>query len=156
MIFDFPCAVRTRYVLSLGICMIALGIWPHICAAKPPSTVFGEYIGIGCPTKDKADTCLPTKSTDRVRILRGQGADATVNVKIVFDKGHICTLEGRATWTDGRFTLRADGLDPNKPCQLVLRVSGSVLTLEDPGGLCRAVYCGTRGALDGARFKKKP
>jgi hypothetical protein len=155
MIFDLIYGVQIRHVLSLGICVIGLGIWPHLCLAKPPTTVFGEYTGIGCPTKGKTGSCLTTKATDRVRILRGKGADATVNIKIVFAQGHTCTLEGRAEWSDGRFTLRADGLDPNKPCQLVLRIRGSVLTLEDSEGLCREVYCGMRGAFNGARFKKK-
>lgn len=147
--------VQSRHALSLGICAIVLGISPHLCAAKPPPNVFGDYAGIGCPAGGKPDGCLPTKSTDHVLILRGKdGKDAKVSIKIVFAKGHMCTLEGSADWSDGSFTLHADGLDPNKPCQLVLHISRSVLTLEDSGGLCRDVYCGTRGALDGARFKK--
>lgn len=156
MIFNLTYAVHTRHLLSLGICVIGLGIWPHPCEAKPPSSVFGKYAGIGCPAKGKADPCLPTKATDSIRILAAKDADAMVSIRIVFDRGHLCILEGRADWSDGRFTLRAEGLDPNKPCQLVLRISGSVLTLEDQGGLCREVYCGMRGAFDGARFRKKP
>jgi hypothetical protein len=155
MSFRPALGVQSRHGVSLGICALVLGISPHLCAAKPPPSVFGDYAGIGCPANGTPDGCLPTTATDRVRILRGKGGrDATVIIKIVFAEGHTCTLEGSADWSDGAFTLRADGLDPNKPCQLVLHISRSVLTLEDSGGLCRDVYCGTRGALDGARFKK--
>ncbi|HVG20552.1 MAG TPA: hypothetical protein VNI02_15995 [Blastocatellia bacterium] len=155
MIFDLIRAAQTRHIISLVACVVWLGIEPQPCAAKSRPALFGEYIGMGCPAKGKTAPCIPTKATDRVRISRGKDANATVNIKIVFAEGHTCTLEGRASWSDGRFTLRADGLDPNKPCQLVLRIRGSVLTLEDPGGLCREVYCGARGAFDGARFKKR-
>lgn len=156
MSFNFARAVQKRCVLALGIGIVWFGLWPNLSVAEPPATAFGDYIGSGCPSKAKADACVPTKATDRVSIQRDKEADAKVNVKIAFDKGHICALEGGAGWSDDHFTLRADGLDPEKPCQLVLRVNGSALTLEDVGGLCREVYCGTRGILDGARFKKRP
>jgi hypothetical protein len=156
MIFNIISAIQIRHILFVGLCVIGLGSPTHHCTTKPPKTLFGEYVGIGCPAESKAGACLPTKPTDRVRLSRGKDEQATVSVKIAFDRGHSCELEGSATWSDGRFTIRADGLDPKKPCQLVLRISGSVLTLEDPEGLCREVYCGTRGMFDGARFKKKP
>ncbi|GAB3894259.1 hypothetical protein GCM10028825_36300 [Spirosoma agri] len=72
-----------------------------------------------------------------------------------YDKGQICELEGEATWTDGQLVLATDGLDATKPCQLMLRIKGSVLTLTDSEGRCKEVYCGTRGTFNGARFRKK-
>ncbi len=148
--------VQTRSWSVLGIGMIWLWIGPYPCAAEPPTAVFGNYSGSGCPPKTRMEACLPTKATDRVGILRDRETDAKVHVKMVFDKGHVCALTGGAIWSGDRFTLRADGLDPDKPCQLTLRIQGSALTLEDAGGLCREVYCGTRGAFEGARFKKRP
>ncbi|KAB2927578.1 MAG: hypothetical protein F9K25_13990 [Candidatus Contendobacter sp.] len=156
MNLDLARAVRRRSLFALGIGVIWLGIYTHPCAAEPPATAFGKYLGSGCPPKVKANACLPTKATDRVSILRDKETDAKASVRIVFDKGHICALEGGAVWSDDHFTLRADGLDPSQPCQLALRINGSALTLEDVGGFCRQVYCGTRGTFDGARFKKRP
>ena len=143
-------------LLSLGTCALSLGIAPLSTMAEPPSSVFGQYFGAGCPTARGAGDCLPTTAADHVRIAPDKSTGATVSVKMIFDKGHVCALEGGATWTDGRFILQADGLDPEKPCRLGLRITDSTLALEDPGALCREVYCGTRGAFDGARFKKRP
>ena len=139
-----------------GICAISIGIVPDVSIAAPPSAAFGEYIGAGCPRKGAVDSCLPTTRTDHLRISSDTDARATVNVKIVFDKGQSCGLKGKATWTNGYFRVQADGMDPDKPCQLGLHIDGPVLTLEDPGAMCREVYCGTRGAFEGARFKKRP
>lgn len=157
MRFAVPGAVSVGCLIPIGILVMCFGIHLDVSAAsEPPSSVFGEYHGAGCPSKGQPGSCLPTGASDRIRILPGEGADALVNVKIVFEKGHSCTLEGEATWVEDHFTLRADGLDPAKPCQLELRLSDSELKLNDAGARCREVYCGTRGAFDGARFKKEP
>jgi len=149
-------AAQKCRVLILAMGMIGLGLWSHFSMAEAPATVFGEYVGSSCPPKTEATTCVLTKASDHVSILHDQETEAKINVKIVFDKGHICALEGRAVWSEGSFMLHADGLDPTKPCQLLLQIKGSELTLEDAGGLCREVYCGARGTFEGARFKKRP
>ena len=148
--------ILMRFVINSLICIVVFGIGTLLGQAKPPSKVFGNYVGIGCPGKAGTAGCIPTSAKDRVQILRGRaGRGASVKIRVVFAGGHVCSLEGKADWTGGGFVIRADGLDPLKPCRLVLRIRGSVLTLADAGGLCREVYCGTRGAFDGARFKKK-
>lgn len=156
MIFSFARATHVWVMRSLRVFAIPLTILPNLAVAEPPLSAFGEYIGAGCPSVGKAGTCIATTPDDRVRIFRDKNANAMVSVRIIFDRGHICTLEGAATWMDGHYTLRSDGLDQNKPCQLELLINGAVLTLDDPDALCREVYCGTRGAFDGARFMKLP
>jgi hypothetical protein len=154
MVSKMSAADKRRAVLLCS--TIAVALWPQLSMAQPPSGVFGSYAGLGCPTTgDTEENCIPMTATDQVRISRGKDSDATVKIRMVFDKGHTCALESKATWSDGGFAVRTQGLDPNKPCQLELRITGSILTLHDPEGLCREVYCGTRGAFDGARFKKK-
>jgi hypothetical protein len=148
--------IMTRFFITPVIFALGIGIGTLFGQAKPPAKVFGNYVGIGCSGKAGTKDCLPTSARDRVQILRGRGNQSSVKIRIVFAGGHVCSLEGRAVRTGNSFTVRADGLDPQKPCRLALRIRGSVLTLEDAGGLCREVYCGTRGAFHGARFKKKP
>lgn len=156
MSFKNARAVQRCRVLTLAMGVIGFGLWSHSSMAETPATAFGEYVGSGCPSKAKATTCLPTKASDHVSILHGQETEAKINIKIVFDKGHICALEGGAMWSEGSFKVHADGLDPEKPCQLLLQIKDSELTLEDVGGLCREIYCGARGTFEGARFKKRP
>jgi hypothetical protein len=122
-------------------------------AAEAPAVVFGQYSGTTCPKNDPA--CLPTKPSDLVHIARGPDGRAKVSVHIVFGQGNTCHLDGNAEWRGSEFVLRADGLEVSEPCELVARVQGSVLMLEDQGSRCQPVYCGVRGVLTGARFVKR-
>ena len=134
----------------LGVAMIT----PEVSNAEPPTSIFGIYSGAGCHELTKTDACLPTTLRDRVILRQNKQNDAMVSIKIIFDGGHSCSISGEATWSDGIFKLRAEGLEPDKPCMLQLRVSKNRLDLLDEGGFCREVYCGTRGAFDGARFSR--
>jgi hypothetical protein len=145
---------RTIFIQCIVVLGISLAPFKVLYASGPPSTVIGEYRGHGCATKVQTD-CVPTQASDRVQIQKGQGAEALVKVKISFDRGHTCRIEGRATWSDDHFTLHADGLEPSQPCILELRVNGSELTIQDEEARCRQLYCGTRGTFDGTHFKKK-
>ncbi|MBO0932450.1 hypothetical protein [Fibrella aquatilis] len=124
-------------------------------SARPPDALFGDYSRrLTTSVKGRHTHQNKVGQPDRVRILRSQDGDANVVVSLTFDQGQVCELEGRAVWAKGQLTLTADGLDETKPCQLVLRLNGSVLTLQDTELRCQGAYCGTRGAFDGARFQK--
>ena len=149
MRIDLIRSLTGRYLVSIGICVIGVAIWQLLSAAQPPSNIYGSYIGVGCPSTTNSNSCVPAKATDHVSIVRGKNADATVSVRIAFDKGQSCTLQGKAAWSNDSLTLTAEAFDSIKPCQLVLHFKGSELSLEDQGLLCREVYCGTRGTFDG-------
>jgi hypothetical protein len=124
--------------------------------------MFGQYSGTACPREpvrsDPAGNepaCLPTTSSDLVRIARGPGGSANVNVRIVFGQGNTCQIDGDAEWRDGAFILRAEGLEAAAPCELAVRIRGAVATLDDEGSRCQPVYCGVRGMFSGARFVKR-
>jgi hypothetical protein len=154
MTFNQGQSFQKRRVVAWAIYLMFFGILAYDCAAqRPPATVFGEYRGAGCPAGNKTD-CLSTKRTDRVRILRGRGGQSSIRINLVFEQGHTCSLEGQAVWSNNRFVINAEGIDPQKPCRLTVRIKGSILTLEDARGNCREVYCGVRGAFQGARFRK--
>jgi hypothetical protein len=115
--------------------------------------MFGQYAGAKCPKNDTI--CQPTAPSDLVQVTRGTGGRAKISVHIVFDQGHTCGLDGDAEWTGHAFVLRADGLDASTPCELVVRIQGSSLSLDDQGARCQPVYCGARGVLTGTRFIKR-
>jgi hypothetical protein len=148
--------VSVSYWLGLFAVLILLVASAYSAyAAKPPATIFGEYVGFTDKSKSSGQY-LPTKKTDKIQISRSSTADAKVTISMTFDKGQSCELEGDAVWTNGQLTVKADGLDEAKPCQLVLRINGAIVTLQDSGMYCREVYCGARGTFDKARFQKKP
>ena len=124
-------------------------------ADRPPDPVFGDYSRrLMTSATGRSSRQRVGNQSDRISILRSQDSDAKVVVSLTFDQGQVCELEGNAVWANGRLTLTADGLDETKPCQLVLRLNGPVLTLQDTEARCQGAYCGTRGAFDGARFQK--
>ena len=135
-----------------GLCLMLLVAPTSNPPDRPPATIFGEYIGVGTSATGK----LVTRKNDRVRIVRQPDGNTSVTVSLTFDRGQTCDLEGSAAWAKGQLVLTADGLDETKPCQLVLRFKGAMLTLQDTETRCGDVYCGTGGRLDGARFRKKP
>ena len=141
--------VRHAIVLLLSGIM---GVVPAL-AGDVPSTIFGRYTGMKCP-KDDA-TCISTTASDLVQVTRLGGGGIKVSARIIFGQGHTCQMEGNAEWSDGKLTLRADGLIPNEPCELQARIQGPILTLDDPGGRCQVVYCGARGAFRGAHFTRR-
>jgi len=122
-------------------------------AAEAPAAVFGQYAGAKCPKNNT--TCVPANPSDQVHVARGTDGKAKVSVRIAFGQGHTCRMDGNAEWTGDKFTLRADGLDPNAPCELALKIQGSMLTLEDPDSRCQPVYCGARGVFNGTRFVRR-
>ena len=65
-------------------------------------------------------------------------------------------MQGATRKAGDTLVLQADGLDPSKPCELTLTLDNEVVALRDQDGRCRDVYCGTRGNLDGSRFRKRP
>lgn len=141
-----------RGLVALVALATALAIFGSLAAAgEMPDSTYGRYLGAGC--SGVAESCIPTTRKDTLVISKAQGS-ARVALKVFFDRGHRCELEGEAQWVGSRLVVRAEGLDPEKPCELGLVFGKGVVELRDLEGRCRDVYCGTRGALDGARFKK--
>lgn len=148
--------MTARFSLSkavlLGLCLTLFAARTNHRPERPPASVFGEYAGIGKSASGKP----VIRKSDQVRIVRNAAGNASITVSLTFGGGQICELEGKAVWANGQLVMTADGLDETKPCRLVLRLNGSMLTLQDAESRCREVYCGTMGAFDGARFRKKP
>ncbi len=120
----------------------------------PGQDIYGSYVGAGCPTT--AESCLPTTSGDTLNITE-QAGTPHVALALAFEAGQSCSIQGGATRKAGdTLVLQAEGLDPDKPCELALTFDNGVVTLRDEGGRCRDVYCGTRGSLDGSRFGRRP
>ena len=142
----------------MGRCILAVlaGLGAVIAAgaaqAQVPPELFGQYGGIVCGPAIKG--CIPTTASDSVTIQPAANGRATVSVRIIFAGGQTCDVDGEGRWQGGKLTLVAEGLEANRPCRLGMRVASGVLSLDDPDRSCREVYCGTRGAFDGARFKK--
>ena len=134
-----------------GLCLMLFAARTSYRPDRPPAGVFGEYVGAGKSTSGKP----VTRKSDQVRIVRNAAGNISIAISLTFGGGQICELEGNAVWTNGQFVMIADGLDESKPCRLILRISGSMLTLQDTEGRCRDVYCGTSGQFDGAQFRKK-
>jgi hypothetical protein len=118
-----------------------------------PAKAFGSYVGAGCAKPAAAD-CLLTDGRDRLVISHDKDGSVVAGIKLVFDRGISCRLKVRASWVEDHFLMRAEGIDPAKPCELELLVNGPHVQLQDQGGRCREVYCGAGGAFDGARFRK--
>lgn len=115
-----------------------------------PANILGEYAGIGCLPND--DACVPTQSSDSVKITRGSDDQMRADIYIHFP-GQLCGIEDNISWTGDQFILKAKGIDDASPCELSLKVKDSILTIEDPGLRCREMYCGTHGTFNGTRFK---
>jgi hypothetical protein len=137
----------------LTICCI-LSIGALDAMARSPDRPSGIYVGAGC-FGALSTNCLDTGKNDVVKISHVKENRATVSIRLVFDRGFTCHLDGEAKYNNSQYILVADGLDPRKPCRLILHLTGSQIELEDPEDLCREVYCGAGASLDGARFKKR-
>jgi hypothetical protein len=138
--------------LLLGALVAAL-LPGYAMAADIPARVMGEYVGTACRGGD--ESCVPTGTGDRVRITRQDNGKARVELHISFDRGQSCSLDGAAAWTGQRLELVLPGLDANRPCDLVLNIHGSELSLSDKGFVCRMLYCGSRGTLEGTHFIRR-
>jgi hypothetical protein len=121
-------------------------------AAPSPASLAGEYVGAGCPSGRSAD-CLRTTAQDRLTIRR-RDEQYEVEIRLVF-QGQSCYMKAPASWDAARFVVRADGLEVDKPCELRLSAAAGIVTVADVENRCRQVYCGARGSLTGARFKKR-
>lgn len=149
------------YGLSLAIAATSIAVAFSASAmadGAPPPETLGVYTGGGCPKLPNQNVaCVAAEASDRVVISRKNHGKLYFTAKIVFGHGHTCTIKGPAAWSDSEhgYTVTAEGLDPQKPCRLIARLDGNLLALEDSGGFCREVYCGSRGAFDGLAFRKK-
>jgi hypothetical protein len=139
-------------VVCLAMCLVLASVG---CSNVPESGpgIYGSYVGAGCPTA--ADLCLPTTSGDTLDITEQAGAPH-VALAIAFEAGQSCSMQGATRKAGDTLVLQADGLDPSKPCELTLTLDNEVVALRDQDERCRDVYCGTRGSLDGSRFRKRP
>jgi len=125
----------------------------HSVTAEPAAEAIGDYAGLACPKSDL--TCVPTRASDRLRIFRTPDGTLRIDLRIAFDRGQRCQLETGLTVTDGVLRARADGLQAEAPCELILRPRNGVMTIEDSDQRCREVYCGVRGTFSGTRFKRR-
>ena len=116
---------------------MAVAVSTAALAAEVPSAIVGNYVGKACP-KGKL-TCVPTGKSDRVQISRGKDGRPHVKLRIVFDRGQSCSLEGDAEWNAPKLALALPGVDADKPCHLTLTVRGSDLELADQNLYCREV-----------------
>ena len=121
----------------------------------PPENLFGDYSGAGCSHSDSSEHCLNTSPSDHIRLRHGADQQVEAEVHLVFHS-QTCHLKAPAVWVNHGFTIRAEGLDADKPCELRINVHENELALNDLNNRCREVYCGTRGSFTGARFKKRP
>jgi hypothetical protein len=122
-------------------------------AAEPATEAIGDYAGLACPKGDL--TCVPTKSADRLRIFRAPDGKVRIDLHIAFDRGQRCQLQTDLTIADGVLRARAEGLQADAMCELILRPRDGVITIEDSDQRCREVYCGVRGTFSGTRFKRR-
>jgi hypothetical protein len=122
-----------RFVLAVAVPLCVLA------GSAIPDTVWGLY------TKAPGDS---------VRISKLKNGKAKVESRLVFGAGQSCLIEGEAEWKENVLTLQAEGVDDSKPCRLEMRFSGEKITLADPQGRCRPVYCGPRGTFEGAVLTK--
>ncbi len=147
--------LRTRELLvRIGcLALFLVGVGNTALAAEGQPDNFGVYVGAGCPKGDLV--CVPTTKSDVVRIDRTTDGRAKVSLRISYDRGHTCNFEGAGTWEGGSLKLVAEGLEPTQPCELKLIITGTALEIEDAEQRCRAVYCGSRGTLEGTRFRRE-
>ena len=158
--------MRRGFILVLGIFIILAilvvggAVWYYAAGQhgaansrtfRPPENIFGEYVGTGC-----SEDNLSCYSANHVSIASGTGGQAEASIYLTFSEGYVCSLTGKISSNHGQLMLNAEGIDAADPCELDFAVSSSGLTLSDPGGRCRTVYCGAGGTFDGARFRKLP
>jgi hypothetical protein len=148
---------RSQLVMSgVALSLTAVSCFTTMAPSRAQSVlpqITGEFVGSGCPKGDLG--CVPTVTSDKVNIFRTRVGELRVSIRIAFDRGQSCRLDATADLVDDAVKIHADGINPDQPCELILRRSGRALTLEDAGQHCREVYCGSRGTFDATRFHKK-
>ena len=102
---------------------------------RAPRSVFGVY----GRTADGHDS---------IRITQKSNGKIGVAIKLYYALGHTCQLNKDGEWRKDHVAVVADGLDPDKPCQLNAYFDKNRVVLKDEGFRCTPVYCGTRGRLD--------
>ena len=82
----------------------------------------------------------------QLKIDVAASGSAQINLDHLGRGGHTCGLEGTGRPVGSGWQLDLEGV--KGPCQLTLVVSpAGRLTTRDPGGSCRATYCGMRAEL---------
>lgn len=119
---------------------------------KPPSSIFGHYIGAPC-SKDALD-CILTLRSDYVDIVRNSKQAARVVIHISFGHGQLCSLDRPVVWMGDHLLLLDERNSFDIKCALEIHFNGNKINLLDPHNACRDLYCGSRGSFSGAYFSR--
>ena len=92
---------------------------------------------------------------DSVRVVPLKSGDVRVELRLTYAGGHSCSAREIGRVSGAGIEVVADSLDESHPCHLFLQPTDSEVRLKDPGGYCAAVFCGTRGTLDGVRLPRR-
>jgi hypothetical protein len=89
--------------------------------------------------------CFASRSS-QLKIDVASSGSAQISLDHLGQNGHSCGVEGIGRPVDSGWQLELEGV--KGPCRLTLVVSpAGRLTTRDPGGSCRATYCGMRAEL---------
>ncbi|MBN9438368.1 hypothetical protein [Bosea sp. (in: a-proteobacteria)] len=89
--------------------------------------------------------CFASRSS-QLKIDVASSGSAQISLDHLGQNGHTCGLEGIGRPVGSGWQLELEGV--KGPCRLTLVVSpAGRLTTRDPGGSCRATYCGMRAEL---------
>jgi hypothetical protein len=98
------------------------------------------------------------KSEDVLEIVKTGPDQAYIRAHLEFYNGHSCAIYGIARLESGALVYRPKD-DPASGCVLTLKKAGGRVVFGDAGSACKNLYCGMRGAFDGAGFdtgKRRP
>ena len=141
-------AMNRPQATGIALCMALLSL-AGASPASGPAT--GVYAGAGCPKN--ADSCTPTTTRDRLEIVRKDDR-LVVSLRVFFDQGHRCELQGLGVAEGDKLLVSAQVPDSLLGCTLQMDLRGDRIDVHDPQMQCLELFCGTRGVLDGLRFKK--
>lgn len=114
--------------------------------AAPPSPAAAENGGVGPEGLRKPGRYCFASRFSQLRIDVESSGSAQINLDHLGQAGHTCGLEGTGRPVGSGWQLELEGV--KGPCRLELVVSpAGKLTTRDPGGSCRATYCGMRAEL---------
>lgn len=109
--------------------------------AGQPRSIFGVYGSL-------------RSGHDSIRVTHKSNGKVGFRLELHFANGHTCRLSEDAEWRGDHLSVLANGLKESEPCKLEASFSGRRIALKDEGQRCAAVYCGTRGKLDGISLRK--
>ena len=134
----------------VGLAMVAFGL-----GAAAPASEMARVAGVYRePFMNHMADGEPYRSVDVLRIERRGPSQAYVDVHLEFRNGHTCDIGDVAHYEAGVFSMTVDPRTrPGETCAFTLTVLPEVLKTGAKGEGCFS-FCGMRGTLDGAEFKR--